>query len=341
MRKCTCCGEIKSLEDEFDKSGPLKKDGTPCRRSECRDCKHAKDAERRAAKTAARTAKVCSVCGIFKEAVSFSEDRQQCTSCRNKAAERRGREHAELEPEVWQFCTGCLCSHPLTDFDEGLQICRNKRASGARSDATPKRLAFHRALQRERRYYEDYRARKRAEDELGYLARLASRQREYYRRCSAAIVAWQKQNARTALNSAKKGAMERGIPWLISDELALDMIAAPCFYSGIFEPAIHTTGIDRIDSDAPYTDANCVPCNGFVNCMKRDMHVFDFVDACELVSRNPESLQWAEKRRVQRPRSRYNACVKRNMRCMLTFEQLCERVVLYFDVTNLPAGWDR
>lgn len=86
----------------------------------------------------------------------------------------------------------------------------------------------------------------------------------------------------------RSGAKARGIEWDLSEEEVKSLIKADCYYCG--EPPSKSqsvsykddfelvNGIDRVDSDKPYTINNCVPCCPTCNLMKNILSKDYFLD---------------------------------------------------------------
>ena len=328
LKQCSKCppeNNVRSLKDFNPRDG----DGP---RGECKDCQSDDGAARRAeckkAAAASGSQQECVTCHENKPISSFDPGRSTCNSCRNAAAKERGKAKAVESPDKFRMCLGCGTAHPIANFDQGNTTCRKRLAVGAKSDARPERKAYSREFNK-KQYYKEWRAKKRAEDEAGFLKHQAETHRAYYAANSAKIMAWQKTNARAQLKSIKSGAMGRGYAWDLEDDFALGLIASPCFYSGIYELDIHTMGIDRVDSSKGYIEANCVPCDGCVNMMKGDMDVHDFVEECAKVADGDSEGGLML--------SHYKACITRGMKCKFEFVDLCKAIVNNFDPEKLPC----
>ena len=73
---------------------------------------------------------------------------------------------------------------------------------------------------------------------------------------------------RTTKNSAKI----RGISWELTEDSAKELLALDCSYCGIS----NCYGIDRIDSDGPYSNDNTTTCCTTCNLMKRTLSLDKF-----------------------------------------------------------------
>lgn len=89
-------------------------------------------------------------------------------------------------------------------------------------------------------------------------------------------------------------AANRDIPFLLTEEQALELFTSPCHYcgaepsskiaraKGIDKKYLYYQGIDRIDSSKGYEAANVLPCCKKCNTAKLDMSYDDFM---ELISK--------------------------------------------------------
>jgi hypothetical protein len=84
-------------------------------------------------------------------------------------------------------------------------------------------------------------------------------------------------SAKNKLRDIKHHAQQRGIPFLMTDDVAIDMITSQCTYCGKKASGDEVIAIDRKDNDGPYDDhINSTPCCGRCNIMKGclDTHTF-------------------------------------------------------------------
>lgn len=327
---CDVCGEEKPIVGNFDSCGGY------CNTT-CLACVEVVRAKAKADKSAKRAAtkanddqtsgagtKECTACGTVRDLKSFSGNRAKCTPCRNREAIARNVKKEAESGGTLKRCKGGNRLLPVEAFN-GKATCPAKLAIGAKSDARPGRKTYHRLLNAERKYYVKSRAQQIVMRPVEYRAHLAKRQREYYAAHSEVILKQQVTRPASQLASCKIGARSRGISWELTDDEALELIRSPCFYSGIYVPDEHTTGIDRMDSAKGYTSDNVVPCNGIVNMMKKALSVRDFVDLCGLVATGGASPD------TESMRARYDGCLKRNLHAPLTFEELCGAITENFN----------
>ena len=333
-RLCSSCN-IPHLLSNF-KIAETRSDGTIQLRGKCRDCEKLFDAAKRAEDKSVRyedaengVTKVCATCGEEKSLKSYSEGRASCNTCKNNKQAEHGKKKAEERPDLFKYCAGSGTAKPLHAFDEGNKTSRAKLEIGKKSDAREERKEYHRELNNVKKYWIDWRAKKKSLDSTAFLQHLADRQRAYYAQNAAKILEWTKTNAKSQFHNTKGGAKERGIPWELEEADAMEMISSPCFYSGIFEPDTHTTGIDRLDSKLGYILSNCVPCNGVVNMLKGDMDVGQFWKMIsDAVENEPADILVA----------RYNNCMKRGIKCQFSLKDLCGAIANHFDPTAFETS---
>lgn len=334
LRQCTKCPPEDNLRQLTD-FNPANDGG---KRGDCKDCQNDGGASRRAAQNAANAAaaaqgetRLCEgPCGQVKSLAQFDGVRKDCNSCRSHKNEDNQKAKAAANPDKLKFCSGSRTARPLEAFTEGLKVSDRRRALDRVKDAKPERRAYHKAMQAKKQYYKDWRVRQLATRPEEYRAMKADFQREYYAENRETIMAQQKCRPSAQLNSCKNGAVNRGIEWAITDDEALEMIKSPCFYSGIYEPEVHTTGIDRVDSSDGYVKGNVVPCNGYVNIMKECLDAWTFVELCAKVADGEDDDD------IERMRARFKACEKRKMKAPMPFEELCAAIADHFDPEKLP-----
>jgi hypothetical protein len=98
------------------------------------------------------------------------------------------------------------------------------------------------------------------------------------------------------LRTYVKNAKDRDIDWELTDDQAVTLFLAPCFYCGDLQSneckapkrvrsggSFRYNGIDRLDSSVGYTIENCVPCCKIHNSMKGKMNKDSFVQECKKV----------------------------------------------------------
>lgn len=331
-KMCTKCTHVRPLADFNRQSTGVQL------RGDCRDCQHGicaarrvdDGAARRSAASAGETRVCVGACGGEKSVLNFDGARKECNSCRSKKFEDGQRAKAAAAPAELRFCPGSRLARPVSEFTPGLNVSDRRRALDAAKDARPERRAYHNALQAKKKYYAAWRERQLETRPEEYRARNAEAKNKYYADHKEVIGAQEKCRPSHQLRSIKAGASGRGVEWALDDDFALALIGSPCFYSGVHEPDVHATGIDRVDSASGYVAGNVVPCNGFVNLMKGGMDVWEFVELCAAAADGDGGDA------VRKMRARYDACIVRNMKPPMPFEELCAAVAGHFDPGALP-----
>ena len=99
-------------------------------------------------------------------------------------------------------------------------------------------------------------------------------------------------------SSYRAGAKRRGIDFLIDIDYFKHIATKDCFYCGekprervlykkdgkpMYNGSAFITGIDRLDSQKPYTAGNCVPCCSDCNFMKNKMNHIDFLNKISMI----------------------------------------------------------
>ncbi len=132
-------------------------------------------------------------------------------------------------------------------------------------------------------YDKEHRKRERAKDETAYLARNAATHLAWAHRNPDKV---KEQQLKTAtmperrIKVIKTSATLRGVHFEDAEADAMEAkMLCPCHFCGYAPaPGELVNGLDRVDSDAGYTDANTVPCCTVCNATKGPLHVDVFVD---------------------------------------------------------------
>lgn len=96
------------------------------------------------------------------------------------------------------------------------------------------------------------------------------------------------------LSSYKKGALERGYSFELSDEFFTNLIFNNCYYCGIKpnnkktvgNKSMYYNGIDRKNNNINYIENNCVSCCGKCNIMKNKWSHDDFLSHINKINNN-------------------------------------------------------
>ncbi len=108
--------------------------------------------------------------------------------------------------------------------------------------------------------------------------------KKYYQENREKVLESNKQWSQTfngRLFSYKRGAEQRGIDWLLTENEFESFWKKPCSYCG---DDIETIGIDRIDSSRGYELKNCKPCCSDCNRMKMDLSEKDFLSLIKKIN---------------------------------------------------------
>ena len=187
-----------------------------------------------------------------------------------------------------QQCTNCKCWREPTDFigvkGDIVKRCLKCREKDKRQGKRPEVRERKNALQREKKYYQDYRERKRAENEEEYLAHNAEIASTWRNKNATHWADWRTRNIASRLGSAKSQAQIKKIEWTITDDLAKKIMTDKCEYCDYLETETTLNGINRLDVRGDFTPENVVPacttCIFVKKCLdpntliKRAKHIF-------------------------------------------------------------------
>lgn len=187
-------------------------------------------------------------------------------------------------------CSGCMrVARPAECFvgKNGQQVktCNECRAKDAKQSAKPEVRERKNAFQKGKDYSAKHRAKKRAEDEKGFLEHNPKVMAEYMSRPENRERANKRLKLSVAnrLCSLKYQAAKKGYAWELTGEQEVALVKGTCFYCGsTTKDAVN--GIDRMDSKGTYTLANCVSSCCECNLMKGCLDAGTFVERCGQVS---------------------------------------------------------
>lgn len=83
---------------------------------------------------------------------------------------------------------------------------------------------------------------------------------------------------RYCLQKADAKRRDRGQPWTLTKDFAIDLMSKPCFYCGGFSDDCTVNSLDRLCSAGTYSDDNVVPACYMCNWMKRTLSVHNFLE---------------------------------------------------------------
>jgi hypothetical protein len=98
----------------------------------------------------------------------------------------------------------------------------------------------------------------------------------------------------TVLCTLRNAARKRDLKFLLSVEQVRSLTSSNCYYCGCLPMKVktrglgeyHWNGLDRVDSDGPYSMENVVPCCEMCNRMKREFDQQDFLRKVEEIWRH-------------------------------------------------------
>lgn len=241
-----------------------------------------------------------------------------------------------MEP---QRCTNCKCWRSPADFigarGSTVKRCTKCREKDIRQKQRPEVREKRNELQRQKRYDVAWRQRKREADKEAYLKHNAAVMRKWVQANKSHVKAWRTKNVRQRLGGIMSQAKTKGYAWALELPAAEAMMKAPCFYCGIASEDT-LNGIDRMDSSVGYLPANCVPCCGTCNFMKKSLDALTFVERCCQISAHhggpgKPCTCWSSQRGASYVAYRHRA-QKKNMVFDLTkqqFDTLCAQDCSY------------
>lgn len=231
------------------------------------------------------TQRLCKDCNQSKSLCEFEKTRKVCKTCRK---ERRKQSVANAKQPIDATCP---LSHHCSQ-------CHKTAADGAtfgrRTDSVSLAWkSFCRDCYGSKKYDMSYRAREKAKDKSGYLARNAesmSRWRKNNKEHWSDYWKQYKLSVPYKLSTIRTSAKQRGIPYHKEDEqVFIKLVQESCRYCGTLPEG--TNGLDRVDPSLGYTSSNCVPCCAMCNFMKgtNTLNVF-LGKVCKIVQNNSEKI---------------------------------------------------
>ena len=192
-------------------------------------------------------------------------------------------------------CTNCTrAPQPLDQFigarGNPVSTCLKCREKQRKHDKKPERRESHNELQREKKYYVEWRA-KQLEERPEEFRDHNNKIHALWRKENAEHLArWYRTNVNPRLDALKRAAETRGISWNLTDEEAKDMLIKPCIYCKYIDLEVRVNGIDRLDSSKPYTLENCRPCCKDCNYMKGTYDPSTFIERCKKIGSCTETF---------------------------------------------------
>lgn len=227
---------------------------------------------------------------------------------------------------VKKQCTNCKCWRIPSDFigAKGNEVkrCKKCRDKDTKQKKKPEVIERRNEVQRERKYYQVYRDRKRAEDEEAYKKKCAEASKVWRDNNKEHHTEWCRTNINYNLYAIKSQALKKGIVW--SDEMtkehARELMASDCFYCKKNDVE-RVNGIDRMDNTRGYEPTNTVPCCKYCNFVKKSLDARTFVERCiHIASSHGQGDQFFPNVWVPRNRTSYNGYRYRAIKKELVFE---------------------
>lgn len=185
-------------------------------------------------------------------------------------------------------CSCSRASQPLDQFldKNGKEVatCLKCRTKAKKYDQKPERREYHNELQREKKYYVEWRA-KQIEERSDEYREHNNQVHALWRAENAEHLArWYRTNVNPRIDALKRAAQVRGIEWNLTDDDAKKMITSPCVYCKHIDLEVRVNGIDRLDSNVCYTVENCRPCCKNCNYMKGTYDPISFINMAKRIA---------------------------------------------------------
>ena len=210
------------------------------------------------------------------------------------------------ETKKYSNCT--RAPQPVNQFinEKGRECstCAKCRTKGKKHDARPERREAHNELQREKKYYVEWRAKQLEERPEEYRAHNNQIHALWRTENAEHLARWYRTNVNPRLDAIKRSAKTRGIEWHLTDDEAKGMLISPCAYCKHIDLKVRVNGIDRLDSSKPYTLENCIPCCKDCNYMKGTYDPGTFIERAKKIAmcdtEFPEVSKCEEHKKVNR-----------------------------------------
>lgn len=185
----------------------------------------------------------------------------------------------------------CSCSRgpqPLNQFldKKGKEVatCLKCRTKAKKYDQKPERREYHNELQKEKKYYQDWREKQLEEHPDEYRDHNNQIQALWRAENAEHCARWYRTHVNPRLDALKRSAEKRGIEWRLTDEEAKAMLVRSCVYCGHLDLEVRVNGIDRLDSAKSYTLENCLPCCKDCNYMKGTYDPRTFIERAKKIA---------------------------------------------------------
>jgi hypothetical protein len=193
-----------------------------------------------------------------------------------------------METPKLKKCSCTRAPQPLDQFldKNGKEVatCLKCRTKAKKYDQKPERREKHNELQREKKYYVEWRAKQIEERPEEYREHNNQIHAVWRAENAEHLARWYRTNVNPRLDALKRAAVTRGIEWQLTDEEAKVMLTSPCVYCKHMDLEVRVNGIDRLDSNVCYTAENCLPCCKDCNYMKGTYDPKTFIERAKKIA---------------------------------------------------------
>ena len=190
------------------------------------------------------------------------------------------------------LCANCKrVNREASDFigDDGKQkkTCKKCRNKGKRRVRSQEQIDKKNENQREKKYYQRYRDKKRSENEGEYLKNNAENAKKWRDSNKEHLSKYRSNDINQRTYDIKRNSIRRDIYWdsSMTEEVCENMICLECHYCGYLS-LDKLNGIDRIDNTRGYIVDNCVSCCSICNRMKGSLDYVTYINRCKHISFN-------------------------------------------------------
>lgn len=193
-----------------------------------------------------------------------------------------------METPKLKKCSCTRAPQPLDQFldKNGKEVatCLKCRTKAKKYDQKPERREKHNELQREKKYYVEWRAKQLEERPEEYRSHNNQIHALWRTENAEHLARWYRTHVNPRLDALKRAAEVRGIEWRLTDEEAKVMLTSPCVYCKHIDLEVRVNGIDRLDSNVCYTAENCRPCCKDCNYMKGTYDPRTFIERAKKIA---------------------------------------------------------
>lgn len=202
-----------------------------------------------------------------------------------------------MEEVPTKKCSKCSrAPQPHTEFRVGekeFKSCQKCRDKGKKNDMKrredPEKRDERNAYQREHKYYQAYRNRKREENIEAFREHNNEIHRKWKQENHEHVRDWYKKSLNSRLDANKSSASKRGYDWYLSDDYAKELMTSPCHYCGLLDLGVRVNGIDRVENALGYWPSNAVSCCKLCNYFKKDYTVDEFLTHAKRITEHQKA----------------------------------------------------